>query len=119
MVEYPEQDFEIREEEEAYNQGYGVSRLIRDYEVVSVIIREARYSDYSEANTLAEMMYQLGFDTEPISKAENRIYEEDLDASDDEFESIRQDAIVEAGKMTQEKIIKRLRELGVAYPSDE
>ena len=116
MVEYPEQDFEVREEEEGYNLGYEVSRLIRDYQVVSVIMGEARYSS---GNELAEMMYQLGFETEPISKAETRIYDEDLDAGDDGFYDIRQDAIVEAGEKTQERISKRLRELGVTYPSDE
>ena len=116
MVEYPVQDFEVREEEKGYNLSYEISRLIRDYEVVSIIITEARYSTGSE---LAQMMYQLGFETEPIEKAEARIYDEDLDASDDEFQSIRQDAIVEAGEKTQQRIRKRLRELGVTYPSDE
>ena len=113
MVEYPEQDFENFEEEEAYKEGYLVSRLIRDYEVVSIIMGEA---SSSTGNELAEMMYQLGFETEPISKAETRLYEEDFDAGDDEFYDIRQDAIIEAGKMTQERITRRLRELGVTYP---
>ena len=116
MIEYPEQDFEIREEEEGYNLGYEVSRLIRDYEVVSVIMSVSNYI-YGDP-TLAEMMYQLRFNTENVRDIENQ-YDEGL-IGDDELLDARAEAIVEDGYKTQQRIVERLRELivtGKQYPA--
>ena len=108
MVEYPVQDFEVREEEKGYNLGYLVGQKIRQYEVLSIIKRELKSNNGSSkiTLTLADVVAEMGVDIED--------YEEALTERAESTTKVLVDIID-----LELKLIRReLRQVGVTYPSE-
>tara|TARA_R100000654_G_C2583407_1_gene111936 strand:- start:162 stop:485 length:324 start_codon:yes stop_codon:yes gene_type:complete len=107
MVEYPVQDFEVREEERGYNLGYQISRLIRDLEILEIIERESYDQDVS---TLDELLYQFGFE----SLDEEKVIDMDFDDFDREND-FRRKLMREAIQEEIKNIKGKLDALNVVY----
>tara|TARA_B100000424_G_C22817236_1_gene437344 strand:+ start:223 stop:558 length:336 start_codon:yes stop_codon:yes gene_type:complete len=105
MVEYPKQDFQNFEEEEAYKEGYQISRLIRDLEILGIIEGESYDQDVS---TLDELLYQFGFD----SLDEEKVIDMDFDDFDRE-DDFRRELMREVIEQERKEIVDKLRALGV------
>ena len=107
MVEYPVQDFEVREEKRGYNLGYQISRLIRDLEILRIIQRESYEQDVS---TLDELLYQFGFE----SLDEEKVIDMDFDDFDREND-FRRKLMREAIQEEIKNIKGKLDALNVVY----
>ena len=107
MVEYPEQDFQNFEEEEAYNQGYQISRLIRDLEILGIIEGESYDQDVS---TLDELLYQFGFE----SLDEEKVIDMDFNDFDRE-DDFRRELMREVIEQERKEIVDKLRASGVDF----
>ena len=118
MVEYPVQDFEVREEEEGYNLGYFVGQKIRQYEVLSIIRRDVK--NYSDSNsivvTLADVAAEMGVDIEDYEEVRNSpevVYR----FPDDEVKAASK-VLVDILDIELMTIRRELRAVGVTYPSE-
>jgi len=100
MVEYPVQDFEVREEERGYNLGYQISRLIRDLEILEIIERESYDQDVS---TLDELLYQFGFESLDEEKVIDMDFD-DFDRENDFRRKLMREAIQEEIKKIKGKL---------------
>ena len=100
MVEYPVQDFEVREEERGYNLGYQISRLIRDLEILRIIQRESYEQDVS---TLDELLYQFGFESLDEEKVIDMDFD-DFDRENDFRRKLMREAIQEEIKKIKGKL---------------
>tara|TARA_E500000305_G_C3884850_1_gene171506 strand:- start:113 stop:457 length:345 start_codon:yes stop_codon:yes gene_type:complete len=114
MVEYPVQDFEVREEEEGYNLGYFVGQKIRQYEVLSIIKRDLVNYSYSSSITitLADVVAEMGVDIEDYEESMN-----DPDIPLTKFKYINK-VLVDIINRELRTIRRELREVGVTYPSE-
>tara|TARA_R100000655_G_scaffold55096_1_gene93129 strand:+ start:119 stop:442 length:324 start_codon:yes stop_codon:yes gene_type:complete len=100
MVEYPVQDFEVREEKRGYNLGYQISRLIRDLEILEIIERESYDQDVS---TLDELLYQFGFESLDEEKVIDMDFD-DFDRENDFRRKLMREAIQEEIKKIKGKL---------------
>ena len=100
MVEYPVQDFEVREEKRGYNLGYQISRLIRDLEILRIIQRESYEQDVS---TLDELLYQFGFESLDEEKVIDMDFD-DFDRENDFRRKLMREAIQEEIKKIKGKL---------------